>query len=262
LIDIFIEQPDQRFTSAKLAALVYPGVKFDLENYKSVQYALLQLAAASLNQVRVPRDGARGSRYAWGASEQLIAAGGEAAKSIEPETRASLATADVRDYAVRFAPDDSGTFTGHAAIFGERNNHNEIVKRGAFTRTLADHKARGVRPPMLWAHDQREPIGVWESITEDATGLAVRGRLVTETKRGQEALALLKAGALSGLSIGFRPVHSTRNAKGVRELSEVELGEISLVTIPSAGNARITNVRSAATFHRAVASAIAALKGA
>jgi HK97 family phage prohead protease len=253
LVSIFIEHPDRRFSSEELVPLVYFGEPFTDTRYQIVWGALSRLTAACvLGRVRVPRGvHVRGLKYLWFASEQLIA----------PETRSSL-TADVRDYAVRFAPEDSGTFTGHAAIFGERNNHNEIVKRGAFTRTLADHKARGVRPPMLWAHDQREPIGVWESITEDATGLAVRGRLVTETTRGREALALLKAGALSGLSIGFRPVHSTRNAKGVRELSEIELGEISLVTIPSAGNARIINVRSAATFHRAVASAIAALKGA
>lgn len=168
------------------------------------------------------------------------------------------------DYAIRFATDESaGTFTGHAAVFGERNSFNEIVKPGAFARTLADYRSRNLRPPMLWSHRADEVIGVWTDIREDATGLAVTGALVTETARGKEAHALLKAGALNGLSIGFRAKQATRDANGVRILSQIDLVEISLVAIPAAGNARITHVRAdnAAVFSRAVASAIASLKG-
>ena len=85
---------------------------------------------------------------------------------------------DALDYDVRFAAQgDEGVFTGHAAIFGERNDHNEIVQCGAFARTIADHLARNIRPPMLWAHNTDQVIGVWEAITEDATGLAVRGSI-------------------------------------------------------------------------------------
>jgi HK97 family phage prohead protease len=174
---------------------------------------------------------------------------------------------DVRsalDYDVRFATEgEEGVFTGHAAIFGERNRHNEIVQRGAFARTIADHLARNIRPPMLWAHRPDEVIGVWTDIREDATGLAVTGKLITETAKGREALALLKADALNGLSIGFRAKHATRNANGVRVLSEIDLVEISLVALPSAGGARIKQVRSASSdaFTRAVASAVATLKG-
>jgi len=161
----------------------------------------------------------------------------------------------------RLAPDDSGTFTGYAAKFGEKNLHNEIVRPGAFARTIADHAKRGIAPAMLWGHDQSEPIGTWIDLREDATGLAVTGKLVTATRRGQEALALLKAGALSGLSIGFRAKNSTRDAKGTRILHDLDLAEISLVALPSAGNARVTSVRSVDAFHRAVSSALATLKG-
>lgn len=180
------------------------------------------------------------------------------------EKRNGFVSSDLLDFDIRFATDDAaGTFTGHAAIFDERNAHGEIVRRGAFSRTLSEHAARNVRPPMLWSHRSDEIIGVWDSITEDATGLAVRGRLITETARGREAHALLKAGALNGLSIGFRARQQERGANGLRILTDIELVEISLVALPSAGNARIKQVRAAGdvlAFTRAVASAIATLR--
>lgn len=161
---------------------------------------------------------------------------------------------DTLDFDVRFAADDdAGTFTGHAAVFGERNSFNEIVKPGAFARTLADHHTRGTRPPMLWSHRTDEIIGVWTSITEDERGLAVTGKLVTETARGREAHALLKAGALNGLSIGFRTRQQERGANGLRILSDIELVEISLVALPAAGSARIKQVRTDSAHASAVA---------
>lgn len=185
----------------------------------------------------------------------------EAVQIIAPETREAR-RGDLLEYDVRFTADDSGIFTGHAAIFGERNSFNEIVKPGAFSRTLSEHHSRATRPPMLWSHRPDEIIGVWTDIREDATGLAVTGKLVTETARGKEAHALLKAGALNGLSIGFRARQQERGANGVRVLTDIELVEISLVALPSAGNARIKHVRSAAdisSFARSIAAAIASL---
>lgn len=158
-------------------------------------------------------------------------------------------------FETRLAADDSGTFTGYAAKWGEVNAHNEIVKPGAFARSLAEHAKRGIAPPMLWSHNTDEPVGVWTDIREDGVGLAVTGKLVTETTRGREALALLKAGALTGLSIGFRARKANRDAEGRRILSDIDLGEISLVTLSSAGGARITQVRTypgLAGFTRAV----------
>lgn len=171
---------------------------------------------------------------------------------------------DTLDYAIRFTADDAGSFTGHAAIFGERNSFNEIVKPGAFARTIAEHRSRNIRPPMLWSHRRDEDIGVWTDLREDTTGLAVIGQLVTETARGKEAHALLKAGALNGLSIGFRPRQQERGANGVRVLTDIELVEISLVALPAAGNARIKQVRATADhseFIRAIQRTTAALKG-
>jgi len=170
---------------------------------------------------------------------------------------------DLLDCEVRFAADDAGIFTGHAAVFGERNSFNEIVKPGAFVRTLAEHQPRNIRPPMLWSHRTDEIIGVWTDIREDATGLAVTGKLVTKTTRGKEAHALLKAGALNGLSIGFRARSAERSNSGSRVLTDIDLVEISLVALPSAGSARIKQVRSQpdlAAFTRSIATAIATLR--
>ncbi|WAJ26285.1 HK97 family phage prohead protease [Antarcticirhabdus aurantiaca] len=139
----------------------------------------------------------------------------------------------------RFAADDEGTFSGHAALFEVVNGHREIIKRGAFAKTLLANRS----VPMLWSHDPSQPVGVWTSIVEDARGLAVTGRLIRETSKGAEAHALMKAGAISGLSIGFRAVQAERS-QGLRVLSEVALVEISLVTLPSASGARIHSVRN------------------
>lgn len=183
---------------------------------------------------------------------------------IAREIRHSVGNADLLNCEVRFAADDTGTFTGHAAVFGERNSFNEIVRPGAFARTLLEHHARSTHPPMLWSHRSDEIIGVWTDLREDATGLAVTGKLVTETARGKEAHALLKAGALNGLSIGFRARQQERGANGIRILTDIELVEISLVALPSAGSARIKQVRAAAdlsAFTRAIQRTTAALKG-
>ena len=146
---------------------------------------------------------------------------------------------------VRFAADDSGTFSGYAAVFGELvASHNEMVKSGAFTRSLAE--TRGQPPAMFWNHNPDEPIGVWTDLTEDARGLKVAGRIVTDTSRGRDVQALLKAGAVTGLSIGFKARREERGAKGVRILTDVDLVEISLTSLPAARNARVTQVRHAA----------------
>jgi len=144
---------------------------------------------------------------------------------------------------VRFATDESGTFEGYASVWNETDSYGDTIKPGAFKRTLSK---RGAAPSMFWNHDPDQPIGVWTDLAEDARGLKVKGKLVTETVRGAEALALLKAGAISGLSIGFRAVRSERGPNGGRVLTEIELVEISLVSLPAASKARITNVKGAA----------------
>lgn len=150
------------------------------------------------------------------------------------------------DIEVKFSTDEAGLLSGYASVFGgEPDSYGDVIVRGAFAASLAEHKTAGTAPLLLWQHDPSEPIGVWLELREDATGLAVSGRLILETRRGQEAYALLKAGALNGLSIGFRTRDSERRAGGGRNLKNLELIEISLVSIPAATRARVTSVKTA-----------------
>ena len=92
---------------------------------------------------------------------------------------------------------------------------------------------------MLWQHDPAQPIGIWDEVREDARGLWVKGRLLPEVEKGREAAALLAAGAIDGLSIGYRTVRAERDGKGQRMLQELELWEVSLVTFPMLPEARV-----------------------
>jgi uncharacterized protein len=168
---------------------------------------------------------------------------------------------DHLDLSQRFeAPSDAGEFSGYAVIWNDRNGHAERVQRGAFTRTIAEHKRAGTKPLMLWSHDQREIIGVWDELIEDDKGLFVRGRIVLSTTRGKEVFDLLKAGAVNGLSIGFRSGVGKRGADGVRVLTEIDVAEISVVGLPSANRARITSVRSSGRASESAAAFIEACR--
>ncbi len=147
---------------------------------------------------------------------------------------------------VRFpAAEADGVFSGYASLFDKVDLARDRVIRGAFRQTLARRGAGGVR--MLWQHDPAEPIGVWTLIEEDHKGLFVRGRLLTDVARGREALALMRQGALDGLSIGFRTSKARKDPRsGVRELTEIDLWEISLVTFPMLPEARVARVKSSA----------------
>ena len=92
---------------------------------------------------------------------------------------------------------------------------------------------------MLWQHDPTRPIGVWDEVREDGRGLWVKGRLILEVQAAREAQALLQAGAIDGLSIGYRTLRSEKAAGGQRLLHEIELWEVSLVTFPMLPEARV-----------------------
>jgi HK97 family phage prohead protease len=92
---------------------------------------------------------------------------------------------------------------------------------------------------MLWQHDPAQPIGVWDVVREDGTGLYVKGRLLDSVARAREAAALIGAGAIDGLSIGYRTRKAEKDATGCRLLTELELWEVSLVTFPMLPSARV-----------------------
>lgn len=139
---------------------------------------------------------------------------------------------------------EAGSFAGYASVFEVVDSDRDVVAPGAFAASLAARGAGGVK--MLWQHDARTPIGVWREIAEDARGLFVRGELVMGVQAGAEAHALMKAGALDGLSIGFRTIGAEVDEEtGVRRLTEVDLWEISPVTFPANDEARIGAVKAA-----------------
>jgi HK97 family phage prohead protease len=149
---------------------------------------------------------------------------------------------------VKFAPVDlksveaDGTFAGYASLFGEIDLGNDLVMPGAFRESLAARGSQGVK--LLFQHDPNEPIGVWLDLHEDARGLFARGRLMPEVTRAREVLSLMRAGALEGLSIGFRTVQGrTDPASGVRRLDKIDLWEISVVTFPMLPEARVSTVK-------------------
>ena len=130
---------------------------------------------------------------------------------------------------------DGTVISGYASLFGKSDQGGDTVEKGAYGASLA--KGRGVK--MLWQHDPAQPIGVWDEVREDATGLWVKGRLLTDVAKGREAASLIAAKAIDGLSIGYRTVKARKDDKGGRLLSELELWEVSLVTFPMLPDARV-----------------------
>jgi HK97 family phage prohead protease len=161
---------------------------------------------------------------------------------------------------LRFADGDEGAFGGYAALWDQPDTFGDVIRKGAFAKSL-----RRIKPALLWQHDPAAPIGAWSSLAEDERGLRADGRLVTATTRGAEARALMLAKAVDGLSIGFRAVRTERGQNGGRIIVELELWEISIVTMPAAFKARIDSVKAmpanTAAFVQAVRRAAAAIKG-
>ena len=137
------------------------------------------------------------------------------------------------------AVSDGTGIAGYASFFGQADSGRDVVAKGAYGGSLSRLRADGRSVKMLWQHDPTQPIGVWDDVREDEKGLYVKGRILTDVKKGREAIALVDAGAIDGLSIGYRTVKATKNSKGERVLEELELWEVSLVTFPMLQTARV-----------------------
>ena len=140
---------------------------------------------------------------------------------------------------------EEGVFEGYGSVFNNTDLGNDVIKKGAFQKSLRKKGPKGIK--MLYQHKSDMPIGVFEKISEDEKGLYVKGKLALQTQAGREAYELMKMGALSGLSIGFRT-----NEKGYhydkrtrkRIIEDVELMEVSLVTFPMNPRAQVDMVKS------------------
>ncbi|TKA98550.1 HK97 family phage prohead protease [Cereibacter changlensis] len=134
---------------------------------------------------------------------------------------------------------DGGAITGLAWPFATADRVGDMIEKGAFS------KAR-LPLPMLFGHDTTDPIGVWDEAEERADGLHLKGKLlVDEVARAREVFALVKAGAVRGISIGFVTKKAVTRAGGGRTIKALELLEASLVVIGMHPGAKVTSAKSA-----------------
>ena len=143
---------------------------------------------------------------------------------------------------------EAGEITGIAWPFGSADRFGDLITKGAFSSpsTL----------PMLFGHDPNQPVGVWHEIRETAHGLEVRGRLlINDVEKAREVHSLVRARAITGISIGFVTKQANPRPGGGREINALNLHEISLVTVPAHPGALITSAKDA-TAAIAIAEAI------
>lgn len=141
---------------------------------------------------------------------------------------------------------DSGEFEGYGSVFGVKDSYSDIIVPGAFQKSLAAWQEKGRMPALLWQHNMSEPIGIYTEMREDETGLFLKGRLlIDDDPLAKRAHAHMKAGSLSGLSIGYvLNDYDYDNQKDAFILKDIDLWEVSLVTFPANDEARISNVKS------------------
>ncbi|OOS04365.1 prohead peptidase. Unknown type peptidase. MEROPS family U35 [Moraxella cuniculi DSM 21768] len=140
---------------------------------------------------------------------------------------------------------DDGTFAGYCNVFDVVDSYDEIVRKGAFATSLADWQAKGKMPPVLWQHDHAQPIGIWTKLVEDDKGLYGEAKLlIDDVPKAREAYALIKAGVIDGLSIGYRVSKYAYNDDGTTDLLELKLREVSIVTVPANEPSTISSVKA------------------
>ena len=142
--------------------------------------------------------------------------------------------------------DEAGVIEGYGSIFDNVDNGGDVVAPGAFAASLA----QGRKVKMLLHHDPHDVIGVWDRVEEDGKGLRVKGRLLTQVRKAADAYELVKAGALDGLSIGYRTTEASRDRDGNRVILKADVWEVSLVTFPMNEMSRIDAVKAAAMTER------------
>lgn len=139
----------------------------------------------------------------------------------------------------KIAADDTGLISGIAWKFGIPDRIGDEIDPGAF-------KDAKLPLPMLFGHDQNDPIGIWDRADEKSDGLHISGKLlVDDVARAREVRALVKSGAVRGISIGFMTKKASAKPGGGRTIKSLELLEVSLVTLPMHPGARVTSAKSA-----------------
>lgn len=148
---------------------------------------------------------------------------------------------------VKLADTQKGVVEGYGSTFNDLpDSYGDVIAPGAFSRSLAEHKAAGSMPLMLWQHRSDEPIGRWTDAREDDRGLYLVGQLNLNTTRGKDTHAHLVAGDVSGLSIGFYVAEdgTDKRPDGTSLLTDLDLAEVSVVSFPANRNARVGHAKT------------------
>ena len=141
----------------------------------------------------------------------------------------------------KFYEGKQGLFSGYASVYGGVDSYGDTIIEGAYASTIVNRE----RPVQLRFNHEAGVIGKWTRMEEDSKGLYVEGELTPGHSKAMDVYASLMHGAISGLSIGYRPVKFTPNQTGGLDLEEISLIEISVVESPADLNAQIGNIKSA-----------------
>jgi HK97 family phage prohead protease len=147
---------------------------------------------------------------------------------------------DIQNIEFKFDEEKAGSFSGYASVFGGVDAYGDTIIAGAYKKTIANRS----RPVQLRWNHYGDVIGKWTRIEEDEKGLYVEGELTPGHSKAQDVYALLKHGAISGLSIGYRPVKYEENDNGGYDLKEIELVEISVVESPADNAAHVADIKN------------------
>jgi HK97 family phage prohead protease len=147
---------------------------------------------------------------------------------------------EYKDLPMTLTVDETDVIEGYAAVYDMVDNGNDIVAQGAFAKSLA----MGRKTRLLWQHQTDSVLGPVLELSEDAHGLRFKGHILSELPLGREALVLLKAKAIDGLSIGYRVVKATER-NGRRVILQADLWEVSVVTFPMNEAATVDSVKAA-----------------
>ena len=181
----------------------------------------------------------------WADAEAKLDGVGEIIGELVEERHRSTVAAEFKFEATNA---DTREVVGYGAVFGNVDSYGDVIAPGAFAKSLNEIKA-GLRPmpAMLLSHNPEAlPVGKWTEMSEDSMGLRVKGFLL-DTNQGMDTYKALKAGAITGLSIGFRPIEYALRSKPDeprRTLKSVDLLEVSVVGFPANDKARVLSVKN------------------
>lgn len=156
-----------------------------------------------------------------------------------------------------FAGDgEPGAFEGYGAVFNNTDFYGHVIRPGAFAETLAKHTASGTMPGMYAEHSafglggDPLPIGVWKAMSEDSTGLHVKGKIsALDTDHSKRIIGLMRDKAITGLSIAFNvppggDVRSKKEGEPARTINRLTLHAVDLVRDPANAMAQVLHLNS------------------